>query len=459
MAERSMAGPADRRAERERVESICRTTLDFWAHHGAADEGRGYLACLQGDGRPYDARAQHLVASARFVVNFATGARTFADQALRAHADTALEFLRRAHHDDAYGGYYWRLEDGRPSDARKVLYGHAFVLLAAACALLAGLPAGGELLGDVAGVLERRFSGDGPLAEPNYWSPDWTTASRTRGQNPNMHLCEALIAAYDATAETRYLEHALAIADELTRRLADGTPGGVVWETFDTAWRPLRWPGTGDEDRSAMDSPFNVIPGHQAEWAKLLGLLHRRRRLPWLLGRARQLYSLAWHGWDDDGQGFYMVLDDDLGVLSDRRALEQVRADWSTLKSYWSPSEAIGAAAVLEQLTGEACYAADRARLWRYCREYMIDEERGGWFKVPATGTKDDSAPKGDLYDPDYHALGACFETLRSLQLIEEAAGSAVGDAGLGPGATSAGTATGSASHGPGPAAPPSEDR
>jgi hypothetical protein len=45
----------------------------------------------------------------------------------------------------------------------------------------------------------------------------------------------------------------------------------------------------------------------------------------------------------------------------------------------------------------------------------MIDEDRGGWFKTPAVGPKPDHAAKGDMFDPDYHALGGCFETLRSL--------------------------------------------
>ena len=43
---------------------------------------------------------------------------------------------------------------------------------------------------------------------------DWTQESSYRGQNANMHACEALIAAFEATNEQKYLDRALAICQE-----------------------------------------------------------------------------------------------------------------------------------------------------------------------------------------------------------------------------------------------------
>ncbi len=398
------------------VAQMCRRTLEFWARYGPAPAHQGYLVGLRGDGAPYDAHTQNLVASARFVVNFAAGAVRFEDAVLRDHAAHALDFLCDGHVDRAHGGYVWTLKDGQPSDARKVLYGHAFVLLAAASARRAGLSRADALLEDITEVLDRHFSGPSALAEPNYAARDWTHASETRGQNPNMHLCEAFIATYEATGDLAHLERANAIAAAITEELARETPGHAVWESFDRNWHKVAWPGTGIEDSTAMDSTFNVIPGHQAEWAKLLGLLHRHRPEPWLIERARELYDLAWRvGWDQAAGGFYRALDDELQVPPDLSALAEVPAAKGSSKCYWSPPEAIGAAAVLESLTGEARYARDRLRVWQYCREQMIDEARGGWFKAPTAGPKSDDLPKGGIFDPDYHALGAGFETLRSL--------------------------------------------
>jgi mannose/cellobiose epimerase-like protein (N-acyl-D-glucosamine 2-epimerase family) len=407
------AGPEDRAAEVAWVSSLGRQTLSFWAKFAPQGPGQGYLVQLNGNGDPYGT-TQHLVASSRFVVNFSTGAGVFQSDSLRAHAQNALQFLRAAHHDPDYGGYYWAVGDGGRFDDRKILYGHAFVLLAAANAVKAGLDGGDELLADITQILGQRFSTDQALAAPNYTSRDWNVPSTMRGQNPNMHLCEALIAAFEATGDQAHLRQAAGIATLLTQDLAQPTPSGVVWENFDQDWRPVSSAAAGQPDGSAMESRFNVLPGHQAEWAKLLGILFRHTGQSWLIGRARELYEAAWAGWDRVNQGFYVALRDDQQPLA-ADAADAPRQAFGALKSYWSPPEAIGAAAVLESLTGETRYATDRQLLWQYCRTHMIDEDRGGWFKVPAAGRKPDNAPKGDMYDPDYHALGACFETLRSL--------------------------------------------
>jgi mannose/cellobiose epimerase-like protein (N-acyl-D-glucosamine 2-epimerase family) len=399
------------------VKDICRQTLDFWATYASTEPGKGYFACLRGDGQPYDLNNQHLVASARFVINFAMGAELFNSDYFRGHAIAALDFLRSAHRDRKYGGYHWIMHDDKTPDSRKVLYGHAFVLLAAAHAVEAGLPDSEQFLADIVEALRVHFSGDDVLAEPNYWSSDWQVASETRGQNPNMHLCEAYIAAYEATEDASFLGRALDIATTLTRDLALETPHHVVWENFDGSWGLLHWPGSGFEDNSTIESKFNVFPGHQSEWAKLLGILYRHTGRAWLLERSLELYDVAWsHGWDHhDDQGFYMVLDDELRVPTEKDAIEEINANWLSLKSYWSPPEAIGAAAVLQSLTGDSKFARDRELLWDYCRRQMIDEALGGWYKIPTSLPKRSDALKGDLFDPDYHALGACFETLRSL--------------------------------------------
>jgi mannose/cellobiose epimerase-like protein (N-acyl-D-glucosamine 2-epimerase family) len=69
-------------------------------------------------------------------------------------------------------------------------------------------------------------------------------------------------------------------------------------------------------------------------------------------------------------------------------------------------TEAIGAAAALHQVTGEATYAEDHQRWWRFAEEHFIDLERGSWRAElgtdlhPASGTW--------LGKPDvYHALQA----------------------------------------------------
>ena len=66
--------------------------------------------------------------------------------------------------------------------------------------------------------------------EAHFWEPlqslyadeadaAWAV-SPYRGQNANMHACEAMMAAFRATQDRKYLERAIALAEAVTGRLA-----------------------------------------------------------------------------------------------------------------------------------------------------------------------------------------------------------------------------------------------
>src|SRR5690606_24163552 len=112
----------------------------------------------------------------------------------------------------------WTLRDGRPEDETRHAYGVAFVLLACASARKAGIDTA-AWMDETWSLLETRFwDGDAGLYRDEA-DRDWLF-SGYRGQNANMHLCEALIAAFEASGEARYLDRALLLADHMTRRQA-----------------------------------------------------------------------------------------------------------------------------------------------------------------------------------------------------------------------------------------------
>ena len=49
-------------------------------------------------------------------------------------------------------------------------------------------------------------------------SADWSNVSNYRGQNANMHSCEALIAAFEATNEQKYLGSGTLIANNICNK-------------------------------------------------------------------------------------------------------------------------------------------------------------------------------------------------------------------------------------------------
>src|SRR5690606_9205747 len=140
-----------------------------------------------------------------------------------------------------------------------------FVVLAYAKALDAGME-------EARGWLDETWR----LMETHFWEPahglyadeadaDWNVFDY-RGQNANMHACEAWLAAFEATGEQRYLGRAALLAKHMTRRQA-ALADGLVWEHYRRDWTPDWEYNRGD--RSNIFRPWGYQPGHQVEWAKL----------------------------------------------------------------------------------------------------------------------------------------------------------------------------------------------
>src|SRR4051812_8063520 len=149
--------------------------------------------------------------------------------------DHGMRFLWERHRDPGHGGYVWSLDDDGPRDATKQAYGHAFVLLAASSAKVVGHPLADPLLEDITGVLEQRFWEDSHGAVAEEFAQDWSPLSQYRGQNSNMHLTEALMAAFEATSDRSYLEKAERIASLIIGRHAAALDYRVA-EHFHADW-------------------------------------------------------------------------------------------------------------------------------------------------------------------------------------------------------------------------------
>ncbi|HTW28194.1 MAG TPA: AGE family epimerase/isomerase [Acetobacteraceae bacterium] len=373
--------------------------IDFYLPACLDPEG-GYFNIFLDDGTLGATATRHLVSTARFVINFSIGARVLARPELIAAAAHGLVALDSLHRDRTHGGFYWVLRDGAPADAAKHCYGHAFVLLAAAEALRAGVPGAKPLLAEAWEILERHFWSPADRLCVDEFDAGFTQSSPYRGQNANMHLTDALIAAFEATGEQHYLDRAEIIAHRICVDLAD-TVGGLVWEHYRSDWSAdLEY---NRDDPRNLFRPYGMLPGHLVEWAKLLLLLHRHRPLAWAPARARHFYETACaRGADLAFGGLHYSFAPD-GTLLDRD------------KYYWVMSEAIAASAVLATHTGEMRFWQDYDRLWTYSWNHLIDHRHGGWYRVlTEDGTRRETikSPPGKT---DYHPFCACHTVLRLL--------------------------------------------
>ncbi|MGH8158758.1 MAG: AGE family epimerase/isomerase [Rhodanobacter sp.] len=386
-------------------------TMAFY-HPRAIDPAGGFFHYFKDDGTIYDRRHRHLVSSTRFVFNYAMAAIEFDNPAAlheaalhKEYLDAArhgLRYLREVHRDPHSGGYAWTIRDGQAEDRTNHAYGVAFVLLAYATAHKAGITEAAAWMDEIWQLLEQRYWDTDAGLYRDEADADWHF-SGYRGQNANMHLCEAMLAAYQASDEPRYLERALTLADHMTRRQA-AQAGGLVWEHYDRDWK-IDWDYHRDDPKHLF-RPWGFQPGHQTEWAKLLLileplLLERGREEDWLLPTARQLFDTALaRAWDNQHGGICYGFAPDGSVCDDD-------------KYFWVQAESLVTAALLHARTGLAAYDDWYGKLWAYAWEHFVDHRYGAWYRILTRDNRkydDEKSPAGKV---DYHTMGACYELLQ----------------------------------------------
>ncbi len=380
-------------------------TLSFYAPR-AKDPSGGYFHCYADDGTVYDRRTRHLVSSTRFVFNTALAHRWFG--APLADVQHALDFVRTAHLQPSGEGYAWEIDwhEGKATvrDGTNHCYGLAFVLLAHAHAADVGVPGAAQGIADTFELMERRFW----LPEHGLYAdeatPDWQVGSY-RGQNANMHSCEAMLAAHAATGEARYLDRALLLAEGIARKQA-AKAEGLVWEHYRQDWSP-DW-DYNRHDKTNIFRPWGYQTGHLTEWAKLLMQLDRRlgsAAPDWLVPTACHFFDTAMRlGWDATHGGLVYGFGPD----------EQV-CDGD--KYFWVQAESLAAAAWLAVRTGEPRYWDAYDRLWAYAWQHFIDHERGAWWRQLHPDNRKVDTKKSPPGKTDYHTMGACQDVLGALKV------------------------------------------
>lgn len=306
--------------------------------------------------------------------------------------DHGMRYIWEKHRDAKRGGYVWGLDDNGVVNGSKQAYGHAFVLLAASSAKLVGHPLADQMIADVTNVINTRFWDDKTGSVRDEYNEDWSQLLPYRGQNANMHMTEALMAAFEATGNRDYLTKAERIAELIIAKNAIPL-GHRVAEHFDDKW-VLDKAYEGNE----MFRPSGTTPGHWLEWSRLLFQLWTLgdKRLSWMTDASRQLFRQSIDlGWDKVHGGFFYTLDwDNKPIMRE--------------KLWWPVSEAIGAAAWLSEHDREDYFQVWYRKLWDYAENHVIDHARGGWLSE----LKEDLTPTSRLFvgKPDiYHALQACL--------------------------------------------------
>ena len=268
--------------------------------------------------------------------------------------------------DGQHGGWFAAVDPDGPVDDAKQAYGHAFVVLAASSARVAGTAAAAELLAEALAVQDRRFWDEDAGLVVEEWDRAWTRLDEYRGVNANMHTVEAYLAAGDVTGDTGWHERAGRIAGSVAGWARDND--WRIPEHFDAAWRPQL--EHHREQPAHAFRPYGATVGHALEWSRLLCVVDETLPAPppGLIDAAVALFDRAVaDGWAADGADGFVYTTDWAGRPVVRNRM------------HWVLAEAAAAASVLHRVTGQERYAADAAHWWAYADRYLVDHGRGSW--------------------------------------------------------------------------------
>jgi mannose-6-phosphate isomerase len=323
-------------------------SLPLWEREGWDSSRGGFVERLDSAGNADQLAPRRVRVQARQIYSYALAAQLGWYPQGREIAMKGLEYLlAKAKSPDGRPGFVHLLDhDGRVLNPLRDTYDHAFILLALTTVYeLSGEVRIREEMDSLAAFL------DSELRSPHGGFIEGIPATLPRRQNPQMHLFEAMIAAFDATHDQVYQQRAGDLFGLFVASLYDARRQ-ALGEYFEEDWSRIE--------------PLVVEPGHQAEWVWLLKGFERITGCPTGRYRAQLLDSALRFG------------DEATGCLIDEGDVEgKVR---KSTRRLWPQTE-IAKAWIAQAEAGEPG-AEEQAldALVRLHRHYLRHPVAGGWY-------------------------------------------------------------------------------
>ncbi len=342
--------------------------LFTFGHRFPSPGGGSYY--LGDDGSPWTDRPRETWITCRMAHVYSIGSM-LGHAGSEALVDAALKGLRGELRDTKNGGWYAGLTKDDEVLPSKQCYAHAFVILAATSALLAGREGAQELLAEALAIYDEKFWNEEEGLSCDTWNTEFTELDDYRGINANMHTVEAFLAVADTTGNEAYRVRAGRIIDRV-----------VLWAKENNYRIPEHftsdWQMDLEKNKEKPDDPFKpygATPGHGIEWARLItqwatatyGMDSPKANE--YISHAVKLFNQAvLDAWNADGEPGIVYTTDWEGkpVVQDRM--------------HWTLAEAINTSAVLYRVTGNKHFADWYATFMEYLDTTVLDHTHGSWF-------------------------------------------------------------------------------
>ena len=349
------------------LEELREDLLSF-GHRFLSEGGSSYY--LGDDGTPWKDRNLETWITCRMAHVYSIGTM-MGHEGSGELVDGALKGLQGEMKDTQNGGWYGGLTPENEILPDKQCYAHAFVILAASSAVLAGREGAEELFKEATELFDRRFWDEETGLTCDTWNTEFTILDDYRGLNANMHTVEAFLAAADVSGDEKYRVRAGRIIDHVVQWASANQ--WRIPEHFTKEWE-------ADLDRNKeypadRFKPYGATPGHGIEWARLIVqwalsfYKEDKKEAAKYVEASENLYNRAVEdAWNVDGAPGIVYTTDWEGkpVVHDRM--------------HWTLAEAINTSAVLWHVTGNSKYAEDYTKFMEYLDDKVLDHEKGSWF-------------------------------------------------------------------------------
>jgi N-acylglucosamine 2-epimerase len=358
--------------------------LPFWLRHGMDPDHGGILTALDRDGGVLDTdKSVWFQGRAGWMFATVYNTRGKRGEYLEA-ALSCVEFLDR-HAYAADGKLYFTVtREGRPLRMRRYVYSEAFAAIAhAALAKATGESRFAEAAGrDFAAYLRHSF-------KPGVMAPKVDPATR-----PMIGIGPRMIGI--ATAQ----ELRANLGDvEIDRRTCTEWIDRWVVEIARLFFKPelgaLLETVAPDGGIIEHAEGLTLNPGHALECAWFLLHEGRWRGLTEYLELGLRILDCMWRrGWDPEYGGLFYFRD-----LRDRPVLEY----WQDMKFWWPHCEAIIAAALAHEITGDRRYSEMHAAVHDWSFRHFADPEHGEWYGWLLRDGSVSQPAKGSMFKGPFH--------------------------------------------------------
>jgi mannobiose 2-epimerase len=394
MTEKIQAYKNDVREELHRI-------LHYWIQNTPDEQNGGFVGNIDNDNKIYWEAAKGSVLNCRILWSFSAAWNETGNEAYRAMADRAYQYLVAYFIDKEFGGLYWTVDHtGKPLDTKKQIYALAFAVYGLSeyykgTKVEEAKQLAIQLYEDIV-----RYSHDaqyGGYIEA--LTRDWKAiedlrlsakdANEKKSMNTHLHVLEGFANLYRIWPDPLLKQRLIELIQLFLDHIVDAQTHHLIL-FFDEQWN----------SRST-----EVSYGHDIEAAWLIQeaaeVIGDEALIQKVKDRSVKIAEAAAKGLDRDGGLWY-----EFNPSTNHLVKE---------KHWWPQSEAMVGFYNAWQNTGDPSFLEASINSWSFTKRYIIDNKGGEWF----WGVKEDYSvmqeDKVGLWKCPYHNSRACIEILQRI--------------------------------------------